>query len=65
MSPAPTPRPALSNSWGVGGVAGTKPTVGITKLENFAGVTATGTTDQTNVGATTTAVIADADVRIQ
>ena len=47
------------NSWGVGGVAGTKPTVGITKLENFAGFIATGTTDQTNVGATTTAVIAD------
>ncbi len=48
------------NSWGVAGVAGTKPAVGITSMEWVAGAGATGTTDQTNVGATTTGVIAGA-----
>ena len=46
------------NSWGVGGVGGVKPAAGIEGIENLAGVTATGTTDQRNIGASTTAVIA-------
>ena len=49
-----------ANSWGVGGVGGVKPTVGIENIDNLAGNIATGTTDQRNFGATTTAVIADA-----
>jgi hypothetical protein len=49
-----------SNFWGVGGVAGTKPNAGIEAVENLAGITATDTTDQRNIGATTTAVVAGA-----
>ena len=55
---APDPISGPANGWGVG-VGGTKPNVGIENIEYLAGITATGTTDQRNFGATTTAVIAD------
>jgi hypothetical protein len=45
--------------WGVAGVGGVKPGFGIENFDALAGIPATGTTDQRNFGATTTAVVAD------
>ena len=45
--------------WGVAGVGGVKPAFGVENFDTLAGIPATGTTDQRNFGATTTAVVAD------
>ncbi len=45
--------------WGVAGVGGVKPSFGVENADTLAGIPATGTTDQRNFGATTTAVVAD------